>query len=177
MGWLNLSACMLFAGIITTNIVADRRREPTDGFRMFGLFRKVVAISSSSNDTSFKCLRATLTSYNLEEKKATYVWHLKARGEKPARNITFDIEGGDIPDQATYFVNNDRTRPHTAYYNYTDYENCMVMIVPYNDHDHCLLWVKRSVVHNVPQNCLDNYEETCDVRIPQYEHDLCGDDE
>ncbi|KAK8779794.1 hypothetical protein V5799_018866 [Amblyomma americanum] len=143
---------------------------------MFGVFRRAIAISSSSNDTSFKCLSATLTHYDPRTKKATYVWHLKARGEKPARNITFDIEGGEIPDQVTYFVDNDRTRPHTAYYNYTDYRNCMVMIVPYSNHDHCLLWVTRSVVSNVPQHCLDNYEETCEVRIPQYENDLCGDD-
>ncbi|KAH6926776.1 hypothetical protein HPB50_022161 [Hyalomma asiaticum] len=28
-----------------------------------------------------------------------------------------------------------RTHPYTAYYNYTDYENCMVMTVPYDNHD------------------------------------------
>ncbi|KAK8772017.1 hypothetical protein V5799_021920 [Amblyomma americanum] len=51
---------------------------------MFGVFRRAIAISSSSNDTSFKCLSATLTHYDPRTKKATYVWHLKARGEKPA---------------------------------------------------------------------------------------------
>ncbi|KAK8769229.1 hypothetical protein V5799_014306 [Amblyomma americanum] len=103
--------------------------------QMFNAFRRMVAISSSTNDTSFKCMTATLTRYNPLEKKATYVWHLKARGDKPARNVTFDIEGSDIPDQVTYFVDNDQTQRFTAYYHYTDYRNCMVITVPYNNHN------------------------------------------
>ncbi|KAH6925526.1 hypothetical protein HPB50_006570 [Hyalomma asiaticum] len=65
---------------------------------------------------------------------------------------------------------------YTAYHHYTDYENCMVMTVTYRGHDHCMLWAKRSVAHAVPQNCLDNYEASCDVRVPTFDNDLCRDD-
>uniref|UniRef100_A0A6G5A4I4 Putative lipocalin 35 lipocalin n=1 Tax=Rhipicephalus microplus TaxID=6941 RepID=A0A6G5A4I4_RHIMP len=176
MGWLNTGASVMFAVIVTGSIVTHHPpREPTDAFRMLGAFPRVVAISSSNNDTSFKCLAATRTHFDLEAKKASYVWHLGGSHAATAtRNVTFDIQAGNAPDQTTYFIDNDRTRPYTAYYNYTDYETCMVMIVPYNNHDHCLLWVKPAVTHAVPRHCLDNYEETCDVRVPQYDNDLCG---
>ncbi|XP_077523681.1 uncharacterized protein LOC144134709 [Amblyomma americanum] len=177
MGWFNLAACMLLAGLVTAHIAGHRRRDPTDSFRMFNAFRRMVAISSSTNDTSFKCMTATLTRYNPLEKKATYVWHLKARGDKPARNVTFDIEGSDIPDQVTYFVDNDQTQRFTAYYHYTDYRNCMVITVPYNNHNHCQLWVNPAVVHRVPKHCREIYEETCDVRISLFENNLCEDNQ
>ncbi|KAL1485465.1 hypothetical protein MTO96_047310, partial [Rhipicephalus appendiculatus] len=93
---------------------------------MIGAFPHVVAISSSNNDTSFKCLAATRTHFDLEAKRAVYVWHLGgSRAATATRNVTFNIEAGNAPDQTTYFIDNDRTHLYTAYYNYTDYENCM----------------------------------------------------
>ncbi|XP_075556914.1 uncharacterized protein LOC142589004 [Dermacentor variabilis] len=176
MGWLNIGACVTLSVIVTASVVTNRpQREPTDGFRMLGAFPRVVAISSSNNDTSFKCLTATRTHFDLEAKRATYVWHLGgSRASTAKRNATFDIQAGNAPDQVTYYVDNDLTRPYTAFYNYTDYETCMVTIVPYDNHDHCLLWVKPALSHDVPRHCLDHYEQTCEVRVPQFDNDLCG---
>ncbi|XP_050038143.1 uncharacterized protein [Dermacentor andersoni] len=175
MGWWNAATCVVLA-VLVTAIIAANRREPTDAFRMIGAFPRAVSISTSSNDSSFKCLSAIRTHFDPQAKKATYVWRLRDDEGRVKKNVSFDIEEGNSIDQVTYFVDNDRTRPFTAYYNYTDYKNCMIIIVPYNGHDHCMLWVKRVIAHSVPQHCLERYEENCEVRVPTFENDLCKDD-
>ncbi|KAH6926775.1 hypothetical protein HPB50_022160 [Hyalomma asiaticum] len=175
MGWSNVGTCAVLA-LLVGAIIAANLRERTDAFRMIGAFPRPVTISTSTNDTSFKCLSAVRTHFDLKAKRATYVWRLRDDQGKVKKNVSFDIEEGNEIDQVTYYVDNDRTRPYTAYYNYTDYQNCMIIIVPYNGHDHCMMWVKRAVAHDVPQHCVDRYEENCDVRVTTYDNDLCKDD-
>nr|XP_050038221.2 uncharacterized protein LOC126535380 [Dermacentor andersoni] len=177
MSWLRLGAVLLLLGLATVIPTANNHRERLDSFRMIGAFPKVVAIYTSTNDSSFKCLTGIRTSFNLEAKTATYVWPLRGHAGTERRTVVFNITAGNVTDQTTYFVDGDSSRLYTGYHHYTDYENCMVMTVRYHDHDHCLLWVKRSVANEVPQNCLQNYEANCDVRIPTFDNDLCRDDE
>ncbi|XP_077538218.1 uncharacterized protein LOC144150236 [Haemaphysalis longicornis] len=180
MNSLNFGIC-LFVAIMLVMVMpnATRRppREPVDAFRMFGHLPRIVAIFTSTNDSSFNCLSATLDRYDTESREATYVWHFKTRNGTGRKDVPFYIKMGTAPNQANYYVDNDRTNLYTAFYNYTDYENCMVAIIPTPEHNHCVLWVKRSVARAVPQDCLDNYEQTCDVRVPQFDNDLCDEDQ
>ncbi|KAL1477305.1 hypothetical protein MTO96_035839 [Rhipicephalus appendiculatus] len=166
MGWSHVGTCVVLA-LLVGAIVTANRRERTDAFRMIAEFPRIVSISTSTNDSSFKCLSAMRTRFDPQAKRATYVWRLRDDHGRVRRERKLD--------QVVYYVDGDGT-PFTAYYNYTDYQNCMVIIVPYSGHDHCMLWVKRAVANSVPQNCLDKYEETCDVRVPTYDNDLCKDD-
>uniref|UniRef100_A0A131XKT4 Putative lipocalin-5 1 n=1 Tax=Hyalomma excavatum TaxID=257692 RepID=A0A131XKT4_9ACAR len=186
MAWLKLAIGIIFLGLATATPVPSQEQgtpqeqqhqEQIDVFRMIGAFPKVVAFYTSRNDSSFKCLSAVLTAFNAENKTATYVWPRASQGNGERRNVTFTISAGDVHDQTKYFVDDDTSRVYKGYHHYTDYQNCMVMTLTYRDHDHCLLWVKRSVAHAVPQNCLDNYEANCDVRVPTFDNDLCHDDE
>ncbi|XP_077537130.1 uncharacterized protein LOC144149443 [Haemaphysalis longicornis] len=178
MHWLRFGVCTLFALVLAMAIPnPPAHREPIDGLRAIGVFRRVVAVSTNSNDSAFKCLSAIRTRYVPEEREATFVWNFKGHGGTAKKKLTFDIKFGNVSDQPTFFINKDYTRSFTAYYNYSDYENCLLAVIPTHDHEHCILWVKRSVAHAIPQNCLDHYEETCDVRVPQFDNDLCKDDE
>ncbi|KAL1477304.1 hypothetical protein MTO96_035838 [Rhipicephalus appendiculatus] len=160
MGWSNVGTCVVLA-VLVGAIIAANRRERTDAFRMIGAFPRPVSISTSSNDSSFKCLSAIRTHFDPQAKKATYVWRLRDDRGRVKKNVSFDIEEGNEIDQI-------ELAPFTAYYNYTDYQNCMIIIVHYSGHDR--------FAHHVPQNCLDEYEENCDVRVPTYDNDLCKDD-
>ncbi|KAL1482283.1 hypothetical protein MTO96_033897 [Rhipicephalus appendiculatus] len=177
MACLKLAIGVLVFGLATATPTHNLQRERVDTFRTIGAFPRVVAISTSTNDTSFKCLSAVRTNYDAEAKTASYVWLLRGHGGTQRRNVTFTITAADVPDQAKYFVDADNTTVYTGYTHYTDLQNCLITTVTYRDHDHCLLWVKRSVAHAVPQNCLDNYEAKCDVRVPIFDNDLCNDDE
>ncbi|KAL3246992.1 hypothetical protein MRX96_057340 [Rhipicephalus microplus] len=151
MSWLKFTIGVFLVGVATVTGTQNQLPDGVDSFRMIGAFPNVVAVYTSTNDSSFKCLSATRTNYDSEAKTASYVWPLRGHG--------------------------DNSRVYTGHHHYTDYQNCMVMTIKYRDHDHCLLWVKRSVAHAVPQNCLDHYEAKCDVRVPTFDNDLCRDDE
>ncbi|XP_077520991.1 uncharacterized protein LOC144132453 [Amblyomma americanum] len=177
MTWLNHSLCF----VLFVLAVADREnnlgREHTDSTRMFGALRHVVAVFTSNNHTSFKCLSATRTRFDAEAKTATYIWHLKAHSGHRRKDVPFDISFGGTPGQGTFVVNNDTANAHTAYYRYSDYRTCAITQSPYDGSDHCTLWVKKNFKHNVPRHCLDKYEETCDVRVPLIDRDLCKDED
>nr|XP_037275063.1 uncharacterized protein LOC119167651 [Rhipicephalus microplus] len=177
MSWLKFTIGVFLVGVATVTGTQNQLPDGVDSFRMIGAFPNVVAVYTSTNDSSFKCLSATRTNYDSEAKTASYVWPLRGHGGTERRNVTFIITPGEVRNQTKYFVDDDNSRVYTGYHHYTDYQNCMVMTIKYRDHDHCLLWVKRSVAHAVPQNCLDHYEAKCYVRVPTFDNDLCRDDE
>ncbi|XP_077523746.1 uncharacterized protein LOC144134788 [Amblyomma americanum] len=133
----------------------------------------LLAVYTSSDSPDFKCLNAERTRYDSQHKVATYVWSLKGL-EGTRKNISsFDITPGATPDQVTFFLDNDISKPYTAYYKYTNYKNCLVAIIPYHGDDLCILWVDRSVADSIPDDCESQYEDTCEVRFPQYDKDIC----
>uniref|UniRef100_A0A6G5A390 Putative lipocalin n=1 Tax=Rhipicephalus microplus TaxID=6941 RepID=A0A6G5A390_RHIMP len=175
MGLWQLRTCVVLAVLVGV-VIAANRGERTDAFRVIEAFSRPVSIYKDSNNSPFKCLSATRTRFDPQAKEATYIWHLKDDHGKVKQNVSFDVEKGKEFDQVTFYVDDDRTQPFTAYLNYTDYQNCIVVIVPYSGHNHCMMWLQRRVAHNVPQNCLDKYEEKCGVKIPTFDSDLCKDD-
>ncbi|KAH6929221.1 hypothetical protein HPB50_025015 [Hyalomma asiaticum] len=41
----------------------------------------------------------------------------------------------------------------------------------------CMMWVTKEVADYVPQNCIDQFQDVCDVAVPAYDHSLCKDDD
>lgn len=148
-----------------------------DWYRVIQAFPRVVAISTSSNHTSFKCLSGRRTSFNAANKTASYIWRLKRQGSAPRKTIHFDVEFGNSTHRSTYYVNNNRTQALHADVIYTDYENCVVSRIPTHDHEHCALWVKWAVARRVPRVCLDRYEAACDVRVPVFDRSICTEED
>ncbi|XP_077486590.1 uncharacterized protein LOC144097851 [Amblyomma americanum] len=99
---------------------------------------------------------------------------LRIRTGRP-RDVPFYVKVGDEPGTLTFTVANDPTLREGRYY-YTDYENCVVLDMEYHGHQ-CVLWAKRSVKDNVPQNCIDHFVDTCGVDVPPNSRDLCIDGE
>ncbi|KAL3223328.1 hypothetical protein MRX96_049829, partial [Rhipicephalus microplus] len=38
----------------------------------------------------------------------------------------------------------------------------------------CILWMNPKDVKDVPQHCLDHYEDNCDMKNPSYDEESCG---
>ncbi|XP_065295049.1 uncharacterized protein [Dermacentor albipictus] len=177
MAWLKLAVCLLLFALATANLPGNRRRETTDSLRMFSAFPHAVAVFTTKNDTSFKCLSTTRRHFDPLKKTVTYVWHFKNYTGHQRRDVVFDVDFSGTPGQGTFFINNNKTRPFTAFYKYSDYRTCAVIITPYGGHDHCSMWVRRAWVHNVPQHCLNNYEEICGIGDNLVDRDICRDDD
>nr|XP_050028189.2 uncharacterized protein LOC126523630 [Dermacentor andersoni] len=59
---------------------------------------------------------------------------------------------------------------------YTDYDTCVILDFELRGHQ-CALWVRRDIVDSVPQECVDQFEDTCGVVVPQHRREFCGDDD
>ncbi|KAL1486468.1 hypothetical protein MTO96_031371 [Rhipicephalus appendiculatus] len=59
---------------------------------------------------------------------------------------------------------------------YTDYDTCAVLDMEILGHQ-CALWVRRDTVQSLPQECIDQFEDTCGVIVPQQRRQLCADPE
>ncbi|XP_049527230.1 uncharacterized protein LOC119459344 isoform X2 [Dermacentor silvarum] len=148
MAWLKLAVSLLLLALANASRPGNRRRETTDSLRMFTAFPHAVAVFTTKNDTSFKCLSTTRRHFNPRQKTVTYVWHFKNNTGHRRRDVVFDVDFSQTPGQGTFFINND-----------------------------CSMWVKRARVHNIPQHCLDKYEEICGIGENLVDRDICRDDD
>uniref|UniRef100_G3MRL9 Lipocalin/cytosolic fatty-acid binding domain-containing protein n=1 Tax=Amblyomma maculatum TaxID=34609 RepID=G3MRL9_AMBMU len=177
MAFLNIGITLLLFVLAAAIPPANRRRGSMDNSRVFTAFPHAVAAFTSSNDTALKCSSATRTHFDPQAGRVSYAWHLKAHSGHPRRDIIFDVSFGPTPGEALVTVNNDTSRSFTALYEYSDYDNCVVAKIPYEGHQQCTLWVKKSLKHNIPRHCLDKYDESCDYRVPLIDRDICNDED
>ncbi|KAH6928775.1 hypothetical protein HPB50_019475 [Hyalomma asiaticum] len=148
------------------------QRNVTDTFELFDRFPYVVLVYSSGDDPEFQCLTNKRTELDMEAKKATYVWMFKGRNGTPRKNVALHLSAGDSPDRVVLTVNNDTEHSTVAHFVYTDYKECVIVELSY-DGDQCQLWVSADVKDDVPQHCLDQLEDICDVSEEEYSKELC----
>ncbi|XP_065307567.2 uncharacterized protein [Dermacentor albipictus] len=148
-------------------------RNKTNAFQIFDIFLDGVAIYTSSDDPSLKCVTADRTEYE-PNRKVVYTWNLNS-GEKSKKD-TFVVEyhPGPTPDTVVAIANHDKKHPTSVKFDYTNNKNCVVANFPYKG-EVCILWVPKAYVSSVPQECIDQYEDICDAEVPAYEEGLCDD--
>ncbi|XP_077538892.1 uncharacterized protein LOC144151653 [Haemaphysalis longicornis] len=140
----------------------------TDSFQIWEIFETPVAITDADNDTVFECAAAWRTAIDPEAKTATYSMDFGGRME-------FLVHPGEAP--ATYVITVvGEPETYEARYYYTDYENCVVTDLDFHGYV-CMLWTTRAVKDNVPQQCIDQFVDTCGVIAPKHSRDLCPDGE
>ncbi|XP_049527774.1 uncharacterized protein LOC125947337 [Dermacentor silvarum] len=147
-------------------------QDATDSFAVMEKFQDVVAISDSDNDTVFECLAAHRTDVDVEAKTATYMFDFFSSG----LHIPFRISQGETLGTVTFTIGMDPTPLEGIVY-FTDFENCVVVSAEYYTIDQCILWTRRELKDNVPQDCIDHFVDTCGVIVPQHSRDLCPDGE
>ncbi|KAK8779785.1 hypothetical protein V5799_018865, partial [Amblyomma americanum] len=72
-----LAFCLLLCGLVAAVPTSNGRRDPADSVKLYEAFPSSVALFTSSNHTSFKCLSSSRTAFDPKAKTATYVWHFK----------------------------------------------------------------------------------------------------
>ncbi|XP_077552623.1 uncharacterized protein LOC144167122 [Haemaphysalis longicornis] len=138
---------------------------PIDAFKAIGNLPELVIAYTTSSCPNYHCVNATRTRYVEATKEATYVWSfdpssgLKNSRKKAVFNIKFENE----PDKAPYVLDGDVCHDYQAYYPYSDYETCLVAVVPYYLDTLCILFVERTMLTNVPKPCMDAFYSACDT--------------
>ncbi|XP_054922921.1 uncharacterized protein [Dermacentor andersoni] len=146
-----------------------------DSFQVFENFPYTVAISDSDNDTVFECVAANRTEIDPEAHTATFVWLFQGNENSPKQNIPFYVKAEEEPGTFSFSVGRDPTVREGRYY-YTDYKTCVVLDMEYHGHQ-CILWTQKEVKDAVPQDCIDQFVDTCGVIVPEHSRDLCPDGE
>ncbi|KAL1425237.1 hypothetical protein MTO96_019388 [Rhipicephalus appendiculatus] len=140
---------------------------------IFDIFADGVGVYTSSDDPSLQCVTADRTEYE-PNKKVVYTWHL--HNDQGSNKDTFVVEyhPGPTKDSVVAFVNNDKKHSRLVKFDYTNNKNCVVANFPYKG-EVCILWVPKADVSSIPQECVDQFEDICDAKVPSYQKDLCDD--
>ncbi|KAH6925020.1 hypothetical protein HPB50_027172 [Hyalomma asiaticum] len=147
------------------------KRNQTNAFKVFDIFADGVAVYTSSDDPSLQCVTAYRTEYE-PNKKVVYTWHL--HHEEGSNKDTYVVEYHPGPTEDTVVAISDNDEKHSTLvkFDYTNNKNCVVANFPYKG-EVCILWVPKADASSVPQECVDQFEDICDVKVPGYQEELC----
>ncbi|XP_049511674.1 uncharacterized protein LOC119464268 isoform X1 [Dermacentor silvarum] len=148
-------------------------RNKTNALQIFEIFPDAVALYTSSNDPSLKCVTADRTEYE-PNKTVTYTWNLHSDQESKKDTFVVEYQPGPAQDTAIAIVNHDKKHPTLVKFDYTNNKNCVVANFPYKG-EVCILWVPKAYVSSFPQECVDQFEDICDAEVPAYQEGLCDD--
>ncbi|XP_037579022.1 uncharacterized protein LOC119461724 [Dermacentor silvarum] len=145
--------------------------DAADIIKLISTFDYLVAISDADNDTIFECMSAKRVEFDPEVLSATYLWVFPSTGVEvpiyihlggPLGKVQFTIPQDKIPREGIVY--------------YSNYKNCVVVEAELYGQQ-CVLWTSTDVKDNVPQDCIDNFVDTCGVIVPKHSRDLCPDGE
>ncbi|XP_037576913.1 uncharacterized protein LOC119459157 [Dermacentor silvarum] len=171
--------CLLVSAMVSCHFKKDKGTHvQVDAYRVIQMVASVpfmAAAYTSSSDPAYQCMTASVTSFDETKKEGTYSWYLKSPIDHRTvvKVVNFHVTPGSAPDLLNFTVEGEGDQVYTAYYAYTNYENCLVAEIPYNNEDLCILWVTEEVEDNIPQECLTEYHETCPVEYRAYDSDIC----
>ncbi|XP_075553544.1 uncharacterized protein LOC142586177 [Dermacentor variabilis] len=147
-----------------------------DSFKVFQNFPFAVAVSDQNNDTIYECLTAKRLWLMPEEKEGQYVWLFGGHGGTSKQKVNFYVFEGSSPDTFLFSLGPDVPPTDEAKFYYADYDNCVVLDIPYNGRQ-CILWTKETAKDAVPPKCVEEFMKYCGVGAPLYSDDLCSGDE
>ncbi|KAL1458846.1 hypothetical protein MTO96_027657 [Rhipicephalus appendiculatus] len=121
------------------------QHDVTDAFKMFKNFPVAIAVFDADKDGDLDCVVSVRSTYDEEGHTATYTWLLPGFNGHEKQNITFNLREGASPDKPVY-----------------------------TPEDECMLWMSQEAVKDIPQNCVDHFEDNCDIKNPAYDEDSCS---
>ncbi|KAH6937727.1 hypothetical protein HPB50_003716 [Hyalomma asiaticum] len=94
-------------------------------------FPYVIAIYDVDRDGDLDCVAAVRTEFIEEPLETTYVLFFEGLGKHQPFNLTYDIRPGPTPDKTHFTVGDDYDLVQEAHFDYTDYQNCVIMDYPF----------------------------------------------
>ncbi|KAH7965740.1 hypothetical protein HPB49_010306 [Dermacentor silvarum] len=144
------------------------------GFRiMFEVVTSAVAVLDADGDGDLDCVVVVREHLDENKKTARYVWLLPSLNGRQAENLTYHLKEGPTPDKPVLTVDDGADGEKTANFIYTNYKNCVVVDIPFKKKRSCGLWVTKDAVHSVPQECVDQFEDNCDMEVAVFDDETC----
>ncbi|XP_037510177.1 uncharacterized protein LOC119386954 [Rhipicephalus sanguineus] len=150
------------------------QREIPDSAKVFGGFQSGLALFDIDEDGDLDCVSTVQEDYDESVPSVTYVWLLKGINGHEARNISFYVRSGDAPDEFLFKDKNDNKPLQTGRYIYSDYKDCLILEMPYQNSQECMLWISWEVKDNIPKICTDYFEDNCEDSKISYDEATCS---
>lgn len=145
-----------------------------DTFDVMRALPHAVAIYDVDDDGDLDCVTAVRTEFSEEPQRATYVLLFKGVGGNQPRNVTFHITHGSTPDTNRFTLDDDYDFVQEARFYYTNYQNCAIMEHPFAGLQECILWTTIDSFHDIPENCMLEYKNTCKDAAKPYDEESCS---
>ncbi|KAH6940032.1 hypothetical protein HPB50_024043 [Hyalomma asiaticum] len=168
-----IAALLLVIVDVHGEVTQQEDSSVVDAFKVFRAMPSVVAIYDIDHDGDLDCATAVQTELTEEPEEATYVLQLKSLGGRPPFNLTYHAKRGPAPNTPYFTLGDDYYIVQQNHIDYTDYQNCVVMGYPYKDVQECILWVTEALKDDVPQGCVDYFDDNCDSKKESYVKDAC----
>ncbi|XP_075535376.1 uncharacterized protein LOC142570964 [Dermacentor variabilis] len=145
----------------------------TDAFKTFEVFPHVITAFDSDDDGDLDCAMAVRQQLDENLKTATYLFVLPPVNGRQPENHTYHVKEGPTIDKAVFTVDDGATGEETAYFIYSNYKSCSVVDFPFKNRQSCGLWVTKDVLHSLPQECIDQFEDNCDMAVAVFDDATC----
>uniref|UniRef100_A0A034WXN0 Lipocalin 31 n=1 Tax=Rhipicephalus microplus TaxID=6941 RepID=A0A034WXN0_RHIMP len=165
--------CLTIAPVLTGKGKHHLKHDTADAKAVFDNFASAIAIFDVDKDGDLDCLSTVRLDYDKNASTAIYFWTLKNLNGH-AQNISFQVAPGPALNQFLVKDKNSDEPVQIGTYDYTDYKNCVVMEMPYHGGDECVLWVSEKAIDDIPQHCLDHYDDNCEDAKLAYDKDSCS---
>ncbi|XP_077515169.1 uncharacterized protein LOC144125557 isoform X2 [Amblyomma americanum] len=145
-----------------------------DAFKIFRDFDYGVGILDIDQDGKLDCVTARRTEFDKNGPSATYVWILPGPNGKEKKNVTLHIRAGSAPNKPVFTVGDGGAPEQAANFIYADYKTCSVFELPFDGVQECMLWTSKESKDDVPQHCVEQFEDNCDLKNAAYDKDTCS---
>uniref|UniRef100_A0A023G5I2 Putative lipocalin-2 1 n=1 Tax=Amblyomma triste TaxID=251400 RepID=A0A023G5I2_AMBTT len=164
-------ALLLLLQLVSSEPKLQLDHDTVDAFKTLENFPYAIALYDIDRDGDLDCLNAVRTEFEKEPPSATYILSIKDQNGQTMKNFTYYLQPGPTPDSNVVVIDNDYDHPLKNRFVYSDYEKCVIMQFPMNNRQVCVLWVNSAIKDDVPQSCVDQYQDNCSEGTPSYDQD------
>ncbi|XP_037510180.1 uncharacterized protein LOC119386960 isoform X2 [Rhipicephalus sanguineus] len=141
---LILSALFLAVPMASGKAKHQLKHDTTDAFKLLEVFPYAIALFDADQDGDLECVMMLKEHLDQNKKTTSYVMLLPPLNGRPAENHTYHAREGAAPDKLLFTLD-----------------------------DGCGLWVKKDALHSLPQECLDQFEDNCDMAFSRFDDETC----
>uniref|UniRef100_A0A023G2P1 Putative lipocalin-5 1 n=1 Tax=Amblyomma triste TaxID=251400 RepID=A0A023G2P1_AMBTT len=140
-----------------------------------GVMDENIALYSSIDDPSEKCLTCTRTVYEPQNRFVVFVFHYQGQNGEPGTDVPFCVNLTATETLKFGFSPCDEgaiTGTSQGYY--FDGKSCFLARFPTSNQDHCLLWINEDFIDSVSEECVTQFDQNCGPqRYTLYDKEKC----
>ncbi|XP_077552804.1 uncharacterized protein LOC144167407 [Haemaphysalis longicornis] len=166
-----LSFCVLCLTFHMTSAKEKNQleRNVTDLFEVSQWYPIAVALFDQDQDGDLDCLYAVRSELDFDARTVTYTFIFGGRNGQDRQYVKFYVRDGPTKGTMLFSEEDGEGGEQIGTVVYAEHETCSVVQMPYKNRQECILWTVPERVNSLPQTCIDQFEDICDLSVPVYD--------